>query len=108
MISNQSVFACNMNALSPVERVRHGVNTVRLMKNLQGIQENMNGYSLHFAKETRNIRQIAEFISFERLCCPFFDFMVQIRAEDEYVEVQISGAEGIKDFIRSEFGEAFA
>jgi hypothetical protein len=108
MISDQSVYACNMNALTPVERVRHGVNTAKLMKNLQGIQEEANGYSLRFAKETRNIQQIAEFISFERLCCPFFDFVVQVRAEAESVELQISGPEGVKDFIRSEFREVFA
>jgi hypothetical protein len=105
MISNQPGFVCNMSVLTPHERERHSQNTTNLMKTLQGVAEVANGYSFHFANETQTILQIAEFISLERLCCPFFDFTLQLRAEDKSITLQIAGTDGIKDFIRSEFGE---
>jgi hypothetical protein len=105
MITGHTDFVCNMNALTPDEREGHGRNTASLMKTLQGVQEEANGYSFHFASETRTILQIAEFIALERLCCPFFDFTLQVRAGDQSVALQIAGAAGVKDFIRSEFGE---
>src|SRR5581483_8608605 len=87
------VFACNMNALTLKERTQHVANTSQLMKTLHEVREEANGYSLHFANETRIIRKIAEFISLERLCCPFFDFTLQVKAEDTSVALQIAGAE---------------
>lgn len=98
-------FACDMSALSPVERVKHLANTARLIKTVQGVHEQGRGYSLQFANETATILWVAEFISLERLCCPFFDFVLQVEAGNEYVALQITGPEGSKDFIRSEFGE---
>lgn len=102
---NQAGFACNLSALSPVERVKHLTNTGRLMKTVQAVQEQGRGYSLQFANERGTIVQVAEFISLERLCCPFFDFALQVEAGNESVALQISGPEGIKDFIRLELGE---
>jgi len=104
MSSDPSVFACDMNALTLAERVRHGVNTSRLLKSLQGVDENANGYALHFSNETQTIQQAAEFISLERLCCPFFDFSLHVGPGNEPIDLRLTGADGIKDFIRSEFG----
>jgi hypothetical protein len=106
MNSTPPAFACNMDALTLTERMRHVANTAHLMKTLRAVREDANGYSFQFANETQVIRKIAEFVSLERLCCPFFDFTLQVKAEDASVSLQIAGAQGIKDFIRTEFSEA--
>jgi hypothetical protein len=105
MNTNQSVFACNMGALSPVERVRHLANTAQLIKTVRAVQEQDQGYSLRFANKSATILQVAKFVALERLCCPFFDFALEVRAGADSVALEITGPEGIKDFIRSEFGE---
>jgi hypothetical protein len=106
MTSSSTAFACDMNALTPAERERHGRNTELLLQSLQRVDEEVNGYSLRFANETQTIVRIAEFISLEKLCCPFFDFTLQVKSEDQSVILELTGTEGIKDFIRAEFGGA--
>ena len=44
----------------------------------------------------------AEFIALERLCCPFLNFGLEIKAEGGPVWLRLSGREGVKAFIREE------
>ena len=44
-------------------------------------QELPDGYAFRFASDTQAILRVAEFITIERLCCPFLNFRVEV-AED--------------------------
>jgi len=44
----------------------------------------------------------AEFISLEKLCCPFLAFRLDIDAEGGPVKLRLTGREGVKAFIREE------
>ncbi|MDQ3748973.1 MAG: MerR family DNA-binding protein [Acidobacteriota bacterium] len=45
---------------------------------------------------------VAEFITYERLCCPFFNF--EMAVEGENLSLRLKGKEGVKEFIKMEFG----
>jgi hypothetical protein len=45
---------------------------------------------------------VTEFVGRERLCCPFITFELDIAPNCGMVLLRLTGAEGVKDFIRAE------
>ncbi|MCY7375621.1 MAG: hypothetical protein LH472_06575 [Pyrinomonadaceae bacterium] len=74
----ESVFACNMNALDKTQRGRYNTITQTLKDARQELQELADGYAFRFKAESQLILDAAEFIVYERLCCPFFDFELSV------------------------------
>lgn len=50
------------------------------------------------------IRDAAEYVTLERLCCPFFDFALEAKREAGPVWLTLTGREGVKEFAKIEFG----
>ncbi len=46
----------------------------------------------------------AEFITRERLCCPFFRFELALEPGSEALALRLTGPEGVREFIRQEMG----
>jgi hypothetical protein len=100
-------LACNMDVFTPAQRDLHIQGTVRLMQSVQGIQEAENGYEFTLANETELIHKVAEFISNERLCCPFLNFTLHVNSLGEPISLSLTGPVGTQDFLRAEFHGAF-
>lgn len=99
----ETVFACQMNALDKRQRERYNTITQTLKDARQQLQEFEDGYAFRFKAESQLIRDAAEFIVYERLCCPFFDFELSVENSGNSLWLRLRGQEGIKEFIRSEF-----
>jgi len=97
-------FACNMLALKTEERKRHIEVTKRLRGATKEERELPDGYGFRFLPDQPTILLVSEFIARERLCCPFFTFEMVVEPEDGPLWMRLRGAEGVKDFIRAEFG----
>lgn len=69
---------------------------------MQAIHELSSGYEFRLADDLSAIVSAAEFISVEKLCCPFLHFAVEVNAESGPVYLRLTGREGVKDFIRAE------
>jgi hypothetical protein len=104
---NSIPLACNMNVFTPGERENHIHNTLQLFKTVQEIREAENGYEFLFPSKTEMVAKLAEFISNERLCCPFLEFTLQVATENEPIFLILTGPEGTQEFLREEFSEAF-
>lgn len=102
-IETDAPFACNPSALSKDERVRYSALTKQLIAAKQEIKELPDGYALRFASSPQRIRDAAEFITYEKLCCPFFNFNLVVERNDGALWLELRGQEGIKEFIRYEF-----
>jgi hypothetical protein len=50
---------------------------------------------------------MANFITLERICCPFLNFRISVSADSDEIELALIGNEDVKAFLRSEFGSAF-
>lgn len=96
-------FVCNMNALSAVQTERYEKLIKKLNENRLSVKELNDGYAFRFKAETQLIQDAAEFIAYERLCCPFFDFELAIEQDTDRLWLRLRGQDGIKDFIRAEF-----
>jgi hypothetical protein len=49
------------------------------------------------------LAQLAEWISFERKCCPFFKFEIELEPESGPVWLSLTGRAGVKEFILAAF-----
>jgi len=101
-------LACNMNVFTPAERELHVQTTRELLQSLQNIRQAENGYEFSFPNETEIITTMAEFISKERLCCPFLEFALKVSPNNEPIILLLTGPEGTQEFLRAEFSEVFA
>ena len=100
-------LVCNMDVFTSAQREAHIQTTTELIQALQSVQEVKNGYEFTFPNETEFISKIAEFISNERLCCPFLKFTLNILSNREPVSLSLTGPLGTQEFLRAEFDGAF-
>jgi hypothetical protein len=100
-------LACNMDVFTPSQREAHIQNTIELIQAIQNVQEVDNGYEFTFPNESVIISKIADFISNERLCCPFLKFTLNIVPNNEPVSLSLTGPTGTQEFLRAEFEGAF-
>ena len=96
-----------MTALTGDQRARHHDLTTLLQSSLAAIRELPNGYDFEFPWETATYAALAEITPLEHACCPFFDIGICIESDSNKLCWQLTGREGIKPFIRSEFGAWF-
>jgi hypothetical protein len=103
-MKEESPFACDMKAIAPEQRDAHLALIERLFQSVQSILELTNGYKFQLSNESDVLLAAAEFISRERLCCPFFDFGLEVEREGGAVCLSLTGREGVKPFIMAEIG----
>ncbi len=99
-----TVLACNLGAFDVEQRGRYQQVTERLMDVVEEFHELPEGYKFRCPSDESTVLNLAEFIALERLCCPFFTFNLEVEANSGPVWLYITGPEGVKDFILSEFG----
>lgn len=97
-----SPFVCNMSAIAPDERPQHVATIRQVFAATQEIQELPDGYTFRLPNDALVLLKIAEFITRERLCCPFLGFAVEVEEEGGPVWLRLTGREGAKAVIRAE------
>ena len=103
-MSGTGGFYCNMGALTKIERERHE-QLMRLLESARiEIQELPDGFAFRLRYEVVSLAELAKWISYESKCCPFFDFEIQLERDNGPLWLKLRGKEGIKPFIRAEFG----
>ena len=91
-----------MTAIPPEQRQVHLTTSKDLFSRIEDFQELEDGYEFRFASGPDLIIKLGQFISLEKLCCPFLNFGVEVEAEGGPVWLRLTGREGVKAFIREE------
>ena len=102
--TRESPLACDMSAIDPGLRAGHVATGAQLFRAAEEIRELPDGYAFHLPPDADALLKAAEFISLERLCCPFLGFTLEVGPEGDPVWVRLTGREGVKAFIREEVG----
>jgi hypothetical protein len=102
-MTTASEFYCNTKALNPAERARHKQLTDKLVAERKQIIETDIGYEFEYDSSSVSIAEVAEWVTAESKCCPFFDFHIDLEREGRVVCLRLTGEEGVKPFLRSEF-----
>ena len=96
-------FYCNVNALSPEERLAHKRLTDKLIASRDRIVETERGYEFQYSPKSVSLAELADWVAKESKCCPFFDFHIDLEEEGNLLCLRLAGEEGIKSFILSVF-----
>ena len=98
----ESPIACDTTAIPPNQRQAHLTTSKELFSRIEEFRELPDGYEFRFASGSDLIVKLGEFISLEKLCCPFVKFVIEVEAESGPVLLRLTGREGVKAFIREE------
>jgi hypothetical protein len=101
----ETPFACDMSAIEPLQRSRHIETMKELFNSVKEVSEIKNGFAFLFPNDGSVLINLMAFIEKERLCCPFFGFIIVIEPEKGNVFLKINGRDGVKEFIKAEFKE---
>ena len=107
MTPTESPFACDMTAIAAEQRGPHQANIRKLFSAVAEVHEIADGYKFRLSNTSEILMAAAEFMTLERLCCPFFDFRLVIEREHGALWLDITGRDGVKPFIVAEIGEHF-
>jgi hypothetical protein len=96
-----TAFACDMTAIPVADRAAHHQLIRRLMtKAVENIRELPDGFAFRFPAD--EYQAVTEFVARERLCCPFLAFTLELLPDQGPLVLRLTGAEGVKEFIRAE------
>lgn len=99
-MENQSL-ACDLTAIPSSAREEHLVTTPQLFQTIREVRELSNGYAFQFLNEPGKFMVIAGYIENERLCCPFFNFELEVKPDGGALWLRLTGGEGVKELLKS-------
>jgi hypothetical protein len=102
---SESPIACDLGAISAADRPRYDELRKMLAASAIGKRELSDGVAVRISTERMALAQLAEWISFERKCCPFLDFRIDVAPESGPVWVSLTGRAGVKEFLAHAFGK---
>jgi len=103
MAEAKQKFYCNTKALTSVERARHEALTKKLLAMRKETVETEKGYEFRYSPADVTVAEVAEWVVAESKCCAFFDFHIDLENSGTLICLRLTGAEGVKTFIRAEF-----
>jgi hypothetical protein len=104
-------LACDLTVLTTEQRGRLRILVRRVFDACAGAAELPNGFRLLFSGRANQSEPaagslavaIAEWITFERRCCPCITFAIEFEEEQGPIAVRMTGGPGIKPFLLAEF-----
>lgn len=62
-------------------------------------KEMKNGFGYLFPYNDDLLTELTDFVRFERKCCPFLNFKIIVESNNGDIRLEMTGAEGTKDFL---------
>jgi hypothetical protein len=97
-------LVCNIKAISATERPRYNDLVKRLRLAVTNRSELSDGYAYKLDAKKITLLEVAEWITMERLCCPFLEFQLDVKSRGDS-QLTMRGPEGAKAILREEFPE---
>jgi hypothetical protein len=96
--------ACYWSALADEQQKRQRSLYRRLREDVREVRELDDGYAFRHSPDEDVLLAIAEFVSNERLCCPFFDFAITVERGGGAVWLRMTGKGEAKHVLEAEMG----
>lgn len=98
-------ITCDFGAMDDGQRKRYRALRRRLGEDFREARELENGYAFRYSSEAEVLVALAEYVSLERLCCPFFDFAIEVGRDGGEVWLRMTGPEGAKGVLEAAMGD---
>ena len=102
-MSTQAKFYCNVKALTPVQRAHHKELAGKLTRMRKAVVEMEKGFEFQYSPADVSLAELADWVSAEAKCCAFFDFHIDLEEQGNLLCLRLTGEEGVKEFIHTEF-----
>lgn len=97
-------LACDFGAMDDGQRKRYRALRQLLGADFQEARELEDGYAFRHSPEAGVLLALAEYVSLERLCCPFLDFAIEVGRDGGDVWLRMTGPEGAKEILETAMG----
>jgi len=105
-LNEQQSLACDLTAIPSDVREEHVITAPQLFALAQEVQELPEGFAIRFLNEPGRFMAIAIFIENERLCCPFFNFVLEVERNSGSLWLRLTGGEGVKEILQTTLFES--
>lgn len=106
MTNPSTPLACRPDAMTAMQRQRYSTVRQELSKSILETQELPDGYAFGYAANATTILLLAEFVTLERLCCPFLRFTLELIGTEDKVWLKLTGDEAAKRVLEAGFRSA--
>ena len=93
---NEPPLACDFGAMDSEQWERYRALRRLLSEDFMEARELDTGYAFRHSSEASVLLALAEYVSLERLCCPFFDFAIEVEHGGGDAWLRMTGPEGAK------------
>jgi len=108
METNPPPIACDLHKLTGAERSREQSLLTEIRDAALELRDLPMGYALRFSGDSATVLKLAEFITLERVCCPFLSFELRCESERGSVWLNLTGREGVKQFLGKLLGQSLS
>jgi hypothetical protein len=98
-------FFCDTTTLTAADRARLRDLAAQLAATRPAAVELGDGYALAFEGDRTTYALVSEWLGYERLCCGFLEIQLTSTPDGGPLVVGLTGAGGVKAFVREEFAE---
>jgi hypothetical protein len=96
-------IACDPTPITPDQRERWMVVGTQVYQAIQEIQELPDGYAFRLPDDPEMLLLVGEDLNYERLCCPFVRYTLEIEPNRGPFWLRMTGGKGVKEFVRMGF-----
>jgi hypothetical protein len=101
---SEVMIACDPNAIFPGEQERWLKEVLpKLYPAVEEIRELPDGWAWRLPASSEMLLLVAEDLNFERLCCPFVRYTLELEPDRGPFWLRMTGGGGVKDFLRMAF-----
>lgn len=98
-----SDLVCDLSVFTAEERENHMADSRALFGRALEVRDLPDGYAVRLPAESETLMQMAEFIRYDRLCCPFIAFGIEVEANGGPMWLRLTGGAEIKAGLVGEF-----
>ena len=99
--TGEPLLACDLGAMDAGQWGRYRELRRLLGEDVMGARELEDGYAFRHSPGAEVLLALAEYVSLERLCCPFFDFAIEVGRGGDGVWLRMTGPEGAKGILEA-------
>jgi hypothetical protein len=101
---NESPIACVVEPFSAAERERWQELGRDWRASVLEVRELPDGYALRIPSDAAAVLKAAEWMTLDRVCCPFLTLGLEIEREGGPVWLRMTGRAGVKEFMKQAAG----
>jgi hypothetical protein len=104
-MDEKQAMRCDLTAIPAAVRRQHLASIPAIFQAVQEVRELPDGYALRFANEPGRFMALANYVEYERLCCSFLQYGIEIEPHGGPIWLRLSGGQRVKEALAAVWSE---